>query len=77
MSTASDVQRPVELRVTCRNLRHKMMYVDDRQSTPGLVDDSSDTRIFWCVKTQDPLGPDDAPVSPARCTKARACYCGG
>jgi hypothetical protein len=72
----SDV-RPVHLEISCLHLRHKLMYVDERQATPGLVDDSSDTRIFWCVKTQESLGPDAEPVSPGDCTPDRACYCRG
>ncbi|MCP3905003.1 MAG: hypothetical protein GY715_15375 [Planctomycetes bacterium] len=70
-------ERPVRLETSCVNLRHKLMYVDERQSTPGLVDDSSDTRIFWCVKTQESLGPDSDPVSPRDCEPNRSCYCGG
>lgn len=67
--------RDVHLQVACRSLRHKLMYVDERQSTPGLVDDSSDTRVFWCVRTQEVLGPDGEPVSPTDCDRARSCYC--
>ncbi|MBT8485933.1 MAG: hypothetical protein HKO59_01660 [Phycisphaerales bacterium] len=71
-----DDVRPVRLQMSCLHLRHKLMYVDERQSAPGLVDDESDTRVFWCVKTQDALGPDHEPVSPTDCTRARGCYCG-
>ena len=70
-------QRPVKLQVSCRHIRHKMMYVDERQSAPGQVDDSSDTTVFFCVKTQDALGPDNEPVSPGDCIAGRACYCRG
>jgi hypothetical protein len=69
--------RPVTLRVSCLNIRHKLMYCDERHATPGLVDDTSDTRVFWCVKTQASRGPDGGPVRPAECTAARACYCHG
>jgi hypothetical protein len=71
-----DAQAP-ELKVACLSLRHKMMYVDERHAVPGMVDDSSDTRVFFCVKTHDSLGPDGEAVSPRRCTSARACYRGG
>lgn len=60
----------------CLNLRHKMMFLDSSQSTPGMVDDSSDTRVFWCTKTQEVLGPDGLPVSPGECATMRECYCG-
>lgn len=68
---------PVTLKVSCLNLRHKMMYVDERQNTPGLVDDSSGTRVFFCTKTQDSLGPDQEPCHPQDCTPSRGCYCSG
>ena len=67
---------PVDLKPCCVHLRHKLMHVDERQQEPGLVDDSSDTRVFFCVKTLDALGPDDAAVSPTRCAASRGCYCG-
>ncbi len=67
----------VKLRVCCQSIRHKLMYVDERHATPGLVDDSSDTRVFFCVKTQESLGPDGEAVSPTDCRPERACYCGG
>ncbi len=74
-SPASEFDRPVRLRIACMSLRHKMMYVDERHATRGTVDDSSDTRIYWCTKTQDSLGPDGQPVSPDDCAGSRGCYC--
>jgi hypothetical protein len=68
-------ERPIALKAACMSLRHKMMYVDERHAVPGMVDDSSDTRVFFCVKTHDALGPDGAAAGPRDCTKARACYC--
>ncbi len=65
--------RPVELRVTCLSLRHKLMYVDERQKMPGMVDAESSTRIYFCTKTQEQLGPDDLPVNPEACIPGRAC----
>ena len=69
--------RPVQLKVSCMNIRHKLMYCDDRHSTPGLVDDTSSTRVFFCVKTQEVLGPDGAAVHPSDCKAGRSCYCHG
>ncbi len=34
-------ERSIELKVCCQSIRHKLMYVDERHATPGLVDDSS------------------------------------
>ncbi len=68
---------PVKLKIACQNLRHKMMYVDERQQSVGLVDDSSDTRVFWCMRTQDALGPDGDSVDAKSCSPQRSCYCKG
>ena len=67
--------RPVQLRICCDNIRHKLMYVDERHDHPGFIDAESDTRIYWCVKTQESLGPDREPVHPDACTPGRSCYC--
>ncbi len=71
------MDRPVTLRVTCLNLRHKLMYVDPRHAQRGMVDINSDTRIYWCAKTQEQLGPDQQPVGPGDCSNGRGCYCHG
>ncbi|NOG52857.1 MAG: hypothetical protein HND57_00770 [Planctomycetes bacterium] len=80
MPTHDDSQHVADLSSTkpiptCVHVRHKMMYVDQNQMTPGRVDDSSSTRVFWCNKTMDPLGPDDRPVTPRLCHANRTCYC--
>ena len=66
---------PLNLQPACLHLRHKLMWVDSRQNVPGMVDDSSDTRIFFCMKSHEQLGPDGAPVGPRRCTAERGCFC--
>lgn len=71
----SDGAPAIDLRPACVHLRHKLMYCDERQATPGMVDDSSDTRVFFCTRTHESLGPDDEPVSPGDCTPERSCYC--
>lgn len=70
-----DMDKPVKLQVACRNIRHKLMYVDERHMVPGMVDDSSGSRVFHCVKTMEVLGPDGECVSPDDCTPSRECYC--
>ena len=73
--TVSPFDRPLNLKPCCLNLRHKMMYVDPRQMTPGMVDDGSDTRVFLCLRTQNVIGPDDEQVSPGKCSsEGRACF---
>ncbi|MFO0826761.1 MAG: hypothetical protein U0572_01320 [Phycisphaerales bacterium] len=73
----SDDEKPLKLKVCCHHLRHKMMYVDHRQSVRGMVDDSSDTRVYFCIKSQESLGPDGQPVHPSDCTPDRGCYANG
>ncbi len=72
---AGDDFRPVSLKITCLHLRHKLMYVDSRQNQPGMVDDDSSSRVYFCTKTQEQLGPDEQPVSPSQCQPGRACCC--
>ncbi|HWB20556.1 MAG TPA: hypothetical protein VG711_09670 [Phycisphaerales bacterium] len=67
-------ERPFNFRPACLHIRHKQMYVDTRHAQPGMVDDSSNTRIFWCNRSQDSLGPDGVPVNPTRCTNERSCF---
>jgi hypothetical protein len=69
--------RPVELETACAHIRHKFMYCAKSHAVRGMVDDSSDTRIFFCVKTFEGLGPDDRPVSPGECGPGRSCHCTG
>lgn len=67
--------KPLDLRPCCLNLRHKLMYCDPRQSTPGLVDNQSDTRVFLCAESQEVIGPDGGVVSPAVCSSpGRVCF---
>lgn len=65
---------PLNLKPCCLNLRHKMMYCDPRQASPGLVDDASETRVYVCVLTQEGLGPDGVAVHPHDCSTGRGCF---
>lgn len=65
----------LNMQPACLHLRHKLMWVDSRQSMPGMIDDSSDTRIFFCMKSHEQLGPDGEAVGPKRCTSDRPCFC--
>jgi hypothetical protein len=71
-----DTGEPGELDLVpaCVHLRHKMMYCDARQETPGLVDASSDTAVHFCIHTHDALGPDNKPVGPRLCGPGRSCF---
>lgn len=66
---------PIHLEVSCAHIRHKMMFCDDRHAHFGRVDTTpNDSRVFYCAKTQDALGPDNNPVSVAECDPSRPCY---
>ena len=69
-----EYDRPPVLKPACLHLRHKLMYVDERHAVRGMVDDSSDTRVFWCNRTHEDLGPDLEPVHPDDCASCRSCY---
>jgi hypothetical protein len=68
---------PVKLQKACAHIRHKLMYSEKSHAVRGMVDDSSDTTVFFCIKTFDGLGPDDQPVSPGDCAPGRSCFCAG
>lgn len=55
----------------CEFLRWKGLYVNDEQN-PNIS--QSGDRIFWCVKTQKPLGPDGKLVDDYECNAARGCF---
>ena len=60
--------------VHCDMLRTKRMYinavVDPAEAT---FYDSYDQTAWWCVKTQNALGPDRQPVRPDTCCGDRCC----
>ncbi len=74
IAASSTKPRTVVLKPTCIHLRHKLMYCDERQATPGLVDDSSDTRIFQCMQSHECFGPDEQGVNPSDCQPSRTCF---
>jgi len=67
---------PGILRITCQHMRHKLMYISSDYGVPGMVEMDSETRVYWCTKTQEVLGPDNLPVGPGDCSNGRSCYCG-
>lgn len=69
------MSRTVSLQFACDRIRHKMMYIDEAQKAIGSVDDSSDTRVFWCARTFESRGPDGQAVDPDACRPDRSCFC--
>lgn len=54
----------------CEFLRWKGLFVDGSPE-PNLA---SGDGLFWCVKTQNCLGPDGMLVDDHECSAARTCY---
>ncbi|MBI1357350.1 MAG: hypothetical protein GC160_23660 [Acidobacteria bacterium] len=55
----------------CMGLRWKGMFIDaDDDPTVQL----SNSRIYWCVFSQNPVGPDGGSVDEDCCTASRKCY---
>ena len=55
----------------CTNLRWKGMYINtvwDATAQQGT------DHIYWCQKTQKPLGPDGKSVDQYECHDGRKCY---
>ena len=55
----------------CDALRWKGMFIEtEEKSSPDKADGSN----FWCVYTQNCLGPDGEVASEDTCTASRSCY---
>ena len=55
----------------CSSLRWKGMFIE----TGGTADVADlSARIYWCVYTQGPLGPDGEVVDEDTCSASRSCY---
>ena len=53
----------------CKHLRSKEMFYDT--GTP--LEERSGSGIFWCMHTQNCLGPDGAPATDESCRPGRKC----
>jgi hypothetical protein len=56
----------------CRCLRSKEMYI--HVDEPDWDMSSGTSGIFWCIHTQNALGPDGQTAEPANCQPGRTCY---
>jgi hypothetical protein len=54
-------------RLACKSMTYR---VDER---PGLLH-FSDTQIYWCNLTLEPVGPDDGAATPKVCQPGRVCF---
>ena len=56
----------------CRSLRAKgagVVYGQPVQWASGFYPNA----VFWCLRTAEPVGPDDGLVHPHACTLRRSC----
>ena len=56
--------------VPCRHIRSKETYYQPA----GAPEDEFSSGIYWCVKTQECIGPDGQGCSKCECGPERACY---
>jgi hypothetical protein len=64
----SEVQASAE---RCSNIRWKGMFIDV-QGDP--IESQAGERVYWCVQTQNCLGPDGQIVDEGTCNLYRSCY---
>jgi len=69
---AADGGQPVVSGDLCRCLRSKEMYIHIDE--PGWSMADSHSGIFWCIHTQNCIGPDGQVVEPQNCTPGRSCH---
>jgi hypothetical protein len=67
MSQPAFQEYPVE---RCRRLRTKSMFIHTEQDTTV----QGSNPIFWCLHTQNCLGPDGQVVTLQNCCGGRECY---
>jgi len=59
-----------KLNLPCKYLRNKEMYYQPM----GAEDDEFSSGAYWCLKTQEPFGPDRGPTGRAECCADRTCF---
>ena len=64
---------PGKRRGLCGRIRSKGRYVSGREHRGSVL--PFDATVWWCARTQTPVGPDDLPCDPESCSdRRRACY---
>lgn len=58
----------------CRYLRAKNPYGSEEGGENPWYDLDRSNTIFWCVRTQGPVGPDGGYAGLPKCTEGRRCY---
>lgn len=63
--------QPVVTHERCRLLRSKWMFIE---AEPDPTVPHGDSSVYWCVHTQNCLGPDGGVANLENCKPSRACY---
>lgn len=64
---------PEAEREVCRHLRTKTAFGHLVGHNPWQAGGSS-TAVYWCLKTMETIGPDDAIAHPHNCKAGRGCW---
>jgi hypothetical protein len=67
----SETEMSVAAHSHCRRLRCKEMFIETGQ--PFDIHNTG-SGIYWCLYTQNCLGPDGQVVGPQECTFGRGCH---
>ncbi|HXJ95721.1 MAG TPA: hypothetical protein VMT20_23010 [Terriglobia bacterium] len=65
------VETQIQTGQVCNCLRSKEMFTHDE---PGWDIRQSSSGIFWCLHTQNCLGPDGQIANPDNCQAGRSCH---
>ena len=65
------INQPAVSQDRCRCLRSKGMFIDVE---PDATVPSSESGMFWCIHTQNCLGPDGRVASLEECKPGRGCF---
>jgi hypothetical protein len=59
---------------SCRLLRCKGSYLPTDPLPADVEVELNPAAVFWCLRSQGMVGPDDGPVEPEKCRAGRRCF---
>lgn len=71
MNSTENALPSAEISIPCRHLRCKEMF----HGSPE--DDAFASGQYWCMQTQEAVGPDAEPCDRQHCCAGRGCYLAG
>lgn len=60
--------------VVCRKLRTKVSFGSPAPPIRDWRHGESTTAVYWCLRTMEAAGPDDALAHPHSCGQGRGCF---